>query len=1425
MAPNLPFSLSPHVCVLSSPDLQELLDNASLPPLPRILQSFVPLAQGMLLLYPLVTAPLMFNTRTTTLTSVPHASFALRFSDLTEVESAVHEDEEQRAGRMLDWIGSRVAAQSARWVEMVESSFTRPDDPWRNRTPWWDEVKRCIQGDNVPNRVEGWNHPVSVICAVSTFAANPLQALQDMHSRPLDFPPWVDNTHLRYSLIVHPSNSPLSDSIAESLVNAVKKQFGLHTYLLSVSLPPVPPLRPIASPVPRLPPLSTMELSPVPTSDIPAGISSMLPGPTTPSNKPATLTPNAPGTPSLTVQPGTPSQHPQSPVPLRGNTLALSDNDIQQFSRFVREFVVMSVLPWMEKCVMEWNESYSSSRRLPSRLFSSTRRLFGTGYSSAPVSSPGTPTPGHGNNPSLSSVSSRFSSSHAPNSSVSSMASITSLSSLSTAAASIGSVTQQRRLAEFATILGDYKLAITVWESLRKDSKGGSDILPLLVSPSPALSLHASNSINALHAIAAELPAWAQLRALVYGVRWEIGVDPREFIGKILEGDRWLVQASGAAEEPPTALLLGHAAFLSAKKGARRRSALWYLQAADRLEKAGIKPLALYFFRQAHELYKAPAIRWDELSPSFWDSEGQDASDWRGFGAVLPGIEHELGRLLYTTGDTVNAVRYFLGLLRASDVPKSVLPSGLGLTSNNSSLDDNFSPTDRVYLEDFRVALKHFRTNESTEWDAVKDSLQLPITFCRAKESRLRLPGDAVVGEPHSWKILEEEWEQFWRPRGRERLEQGGKAAVNEPFWYDLVMRNPLNVDVSLCRLSLVVKEADAAGVVSASDFVTVEILDDITLGVNETRTIPISVKCSKPASLVVTHATYEFLSLLPITESIAIRGKRLHDTPQQRQNKMYAPDVLTTIEVEDAGLRLQAHFVDDRHLILMHGESKQMDVTLLNTGSKAIGELWLLTGLYDEVWLDKNEACSSSAAGAPVDVFRSINSLAPRTPLRISLDAELAPNSMLQLSLIMHAAHVSEHDLSLLLVFRESNGQAFRSARLTRHYEVRQVLQLSTSYEPSRSTRDAYLVNIDIENVATTGDIRISQITTMSPSWFCAPVTQYSHEKIPPRQLSRIAFTAQPLPQREQAEESRRFLRGQLRKVLQGTPVPPINPPAVDLQCSHILQVNRFSQDSEPLSLNDTVTHHFIHASKRMFATRATAAAHPHIPSRDHPHIFPLYEPNSVDIVFFWDIPSQGRSGHLLVSGLALGAKHAFLRELIEEAENAKVKRSMYAETERERVEVLGAVRNSEWNAEMDPLIISVQDGLKVEHDFKQGPCAVPVAFAMRNQSLTHTIRYTLRLSNAQTTQSGFLLLAPQYIGRLTHKGELQPSETAVVMAKISARNAGCYALDSWTAGTDVLELSKDGQLQRRIVRQRYEQVPQAGDYSSVTVVDMSKA
>ena len=119
---------------------------------------------------------------------------------------------------------------------------------------------------------------------------------------------------------------------------------------------------------------------------------------------------------------------------------------------------------------------------------------------------------------------------------------------------------QQRRLAEFATILGDLKLATSVWEVLRKDGKSGSvgltdvcekdriaklsylkEVLPLLLSPSPAVTFHVAHALSTV--TSSEASASAQLRALTYAVRWEAGPD---FLTSPSEGDRWLVWAASS---------------------------------------------------------------------------------------------------------------------------------------------------------------------------------------------------------------------------------------------------------------------------------------------------------------------------------------------------------------------------------------------------------------------------------------------------------------------------------------------------------------------------------------------------------------------------------------------------------------------------------------------------------------------------------------------------------------------------------------------------------------------------------------------------------------------------------------------------------------------------------------------------------------
>ncbi len=55
-----------------------------------------------------------------------------------------------------------------------------------------------------------------------------------------------------------------------------------------------------------------------------------------------------------------------------------------------------------------------------------------------------------------------------------------------------------------------------------------------------------------------------------------------------LEADYGNADGYFKAEEPPTAILFAHAAFLSEIKGLRRKAAFWYLIAAEKLEKTGI---------------------------------------------------------------------------------------------------------------------------------------------------------------------------------------------------------------------------------------------------------------------------------------------------------------------------------------------------------------------------------------------------------------------------------------------------------------------------------------------------------------------------------------------------------------------------------------------------------------------------------------------------------------------------------------------------------------------------------------------------------------------------------------------------------------------------------------------------------------------
>lgn len=111
---------------------------------------------------------------------------------------------------------------------------------------------------------------------------------------------------------------------ANALFNAVKKIYGLNTYLLRLSAPsPPPPPVPIPALFPRLP-------SPTHQNGQQQSIQ----------NTEKVQSPTTETTPGLPV-----------------NSIRMCEVDIQETARFVRDFVTTGLIPWMEKCVVDWNEA------------------------------------------------------------------------------------------------------------------------------------------------------------------------------------------------------------------------------------------------------------------------------------------------------------------------------------------------------------------------------------------------------------------------------------------------------------------------------------------------------------------------------------------------------------------------------------------------------------------------------------------------------------------------------------------------------------------------------------------------------------------------------------------------------------------------------------------------------------------------------------------------------------------------------------------------------------------------------------------------------------------------------------------------------------------------------------------------------------
>ena len=147
-----------------------------------------------------------------------------------------------------------------------------------------------------------------------------------------------------------------------------------------------------------------------------------------------------------------------------------------------------------------------------------------------------------------------------------------------------------------------------------------------------------------------------------------------------------------------------------------------------------------------------------------------------------------------------------------------------------------------------------------------------------------------------------------------------------------------------------------------------------------------------------------------------------------------------------------------------------------------------------------------------------------------------------------------------------------FRSTRATLPVQVQPAFEISISSKPGRGGDAAFLLSFDVENTTPSTSLKISQVTTMSPSWTChSPTEGYmwvfhwfgdlkriadavvSSVDLPPSQVARVAFGVKRWEGgAEGIEETRKYVRRKIGAVLRGEEIDPSEPPPLEVSCTH---------------------------------------------------------------------------------------------------------------------------------------------------------------------------------------------------------------------------------------------------------------------------------
>ncbi|GAA5918451.1 hypothetical protein JCM1841_003975 [Sporobolomyces salmonicolor] len=1266
----------------------------------------------------------------------------------------------------------------------AEEEENEKEEGWEGKsidelTPWYaamrDEVFK--RREMVEWETFGW--PIGCLLALSTSHPDPLNALSalwELTSRanlfsPASYPTrsgaeedgrheWANPDVLRYIVLVHDVGAGGGKEAwddAQRLHETIRKTYGLHTALLPLfsaspaALQPSPPAQNLSSLFP----------------------SSSSYGPRSPPGRPVIglgVEYDVRGGIEKVEQPKTAGME-------RGREL--SEEDLRLIGDFMRELVVQSVVPWIERAVVVGNEQYTASKKsIGGRLFSAGRKYFGSSSSSGSRS--GSPVSAQGASLAYNGIKGFY--------------------------PYLAQESQTRRLADLAFMLGDYKLAASVYEQASRDYKGDkawryyssacrmAGLSHLLAHP-PGHPLPASPDAYLLAALQTPSPSASPidldaLRAtmLYYEAYLSLG-DCRFAPGM-------LIRAAGEADEVASAVLLEQAALADLKLGEggrerahRRKYAVHMVMAAARYEKSGLKSLSRRCLSQASTLYRVPSL--PSRSPSSPATASLSLCDPRlpptltSFTAIRTHLHHNLARQSYNVGLAPQALAHFLELLAGE-------PAG-GDGGREGQVD---------WLEDFGLAWEHL--GDKAQEVVTEKGLRLPMKLFEAKKAGVRVGGAGQEETSEGWEGLEGEmlrkgaWEGKRPARLEGRLEKG-EAIVGETFYLELPVTNPLEAFLAIGGLSIAT-DAHAGEL-------EIEAPQEIELAPLESRAIYVPIRAATLGTFTFLSLSYRFNDLLPVTESLVLPVKPTAlATPGKPAAAAKSSALTVKIRAPIPVLSVELPGLPSR---LFNGETRVAALMVRNTGQVPLVNLQALCSHPSfALFLPASSAVTddvynpSALQDTPTSRMIS-NHISPNTPFLLLEPGEaLQPGEGREVRVLCRGDAVGEQVLRYLFAFEGADGTPGTfTARALHQLEVHPSLEVRYHARPSNRPGSPFILGIEAYNSGIPSDVRITQIALVSPRWRCALLdgSEFEEDVAAPlgwQQTGNFFLTVNTVDSEERIDEGTEWAVKQVEGLLQGRKIEDSAPGPTSLHLSTLAYAEPLDITSPTLFASLLATH----TSQRLSTLSLQL---PVLPASLLPSLFPLFPSRSAFLLIFFrslsPVLAAPISGHLLLPLPMLGAgSSAALKSVLETAELKAG--GLYEESQRERTAIIAALRRSELGVEDNPVAVAVEVEEVREHDFGRGPCTLPVAFNLRNLSPTTSFDYTFAMGTTQASQPNVV-----YAGLLTRKGTLAPLSLARITTRVWISREGVFNVGDWRLSATTAEgASWTRQGYRREVRVR---------------------